>query len=807
MKKIREWVEDLFESYAKLVIRFHWLVLVMILVVVGFSVYQFRNLKFDTSTESFFHEEDPVLIGYNDFRDQFGRDEVIGIMIKPKEVFNLEFLRKLQALHDELEEKVPYLNDITSLVNARLTKGAEGQLIVQDLLEDFPETREQLDELKNKVMNHPLYKNLMISEDGTYTVILIKTEAFSSLDHDGKPFEAGAGFSGLSDATGKKAVSRPVITDEENSLVIKAVREVISRYQGEDFEISFSGTPVVTDFLKKSMQRDMRKFTLLAILAIGVFLLLLFRRSSGVLLPLLTVIFSVIITIGFMSVLGVSLKMPTMILPSFLLAVSVGATVHLMSIFYKDFAKHNKDEAIIEALRHSGLPIIMTSLTTAAGLASFSRAEIAPIGDLGLFGSFGVMVSMLLTLTLIPAFLSFMRVRPVKSAMPGNRQSFVLRFLLWCGDLATGKPWWVFLLSIAFVVISAAGISRLQFSHNTLKWFPKSSEIRKQTDLMDNHMKGSVAMEILIDTGKENGLYEPEVMEKIDLFSKELKTYKTGDSTPLIGKTVGISDMLKEINQALNENKPEHYSIPKDKRLIAQEFLLFENSGSDDLEDIVDSRFSKTRLSAKGPWKDATTYVDFVDFVNEKSSELFGEKIKVSATGMIVLFTETIYAMMNSTLVSYSIAGVVITILMIILIGKLKLGLLSMIPNLSPIIMTMGVMGWLGFPLDMFTLLIGSISIGLAVDDTIHFFYNYRKYYEETHDAKEAVRRTLSSAGRAMMVTSIVLTLGFWLFMFASLNNLFNFGLLTGLSMVLAFFADILMAPAMLTLLSRSENK
>ncbi len=171
-------------------------------------------------------------------------------------------------------------------------------------------------------------------------------------------------------------------------------------------------------------------------------------------------------------------------------------------------------------------------------------------------------------------------------------------------------------------------------------------------------------------------------------------------------------------------------------------------------------------------------------------------------TGLISLLGRTLHAAMVSAAKSYLIAGIVITFMMILLIGDFRMGLLAMIPNLMPIFLTLGIMGAAGIPMDMFTMLIGSIAIGLAVDDTVHFMHNFRRYYDETADAREAVRRTLLTTGRALLVTSIVLSLGFLIFMFSSMNNLFNFGLLTGFTIVMALLADFLLAPALMTLLT-----
>ena len=275
------------------------------------------------------------------------------------------------------------------------------------------------------------------------------------------------------------------------------------------------------------------------------------------------------------------------------------------------------------------------------------------------------------------------------------------------------------------------------------------------------------------------------------------------DGPLFVGKTASIVDIVKEINRALNENRIEEYKVPQNRELIAQELLLFENSGSDDLEDFTDSQFSQSRVTIKAPWLDAIMYGGFADMVEKRYTETLGDDAKVTVTGMVALLGRTISAAIFSAALSYSIAGVVITFMMILLIGRVKTGILSMIPNLLPIILAIGVMGAFSWPMDMFTMLIGSIAIGLAVDDTIHFMHNFHRYFHETKDAAESVRRTLLTTGRAMLATTVVLATGFFIYLFSYMENIFRFGLLTGFAILMALVADFFLAPAMMTLIAR----
>jgi len=767
------------------------------LVFIGAIISNLPKVTLDASTEGFLHDKDPILVGYNDFRNQFGRDEMIIIAIKPANVFDLEFIAKLKAFHDDLENNVPNLDDITSLVNVRNTRGEADELIVEDLLENPPKTEEGLLELKQRVLTNPLYKNLMISEDGLFTTIVIKTNAYSSEGTDQQALE-GFDETNIEPSDGK---DRPFLTDEENSETVNAVRQIVAKYKSADFPVMVAGSPVLIHDLKRSMKRDMRKFVVLAILTIGLVLFILFRRLSGVVLPLLVVLLSLFSTVGLMAFFGVPIKLPTQILPSFLLAVGVGDSVHVLAVFYRRLS-HTGDKrgSIVYAMGHSGLAIVMTSLTTAAGLLSFASSEVAPMADLGVFASAGVILALFYTIVLLPPLVAITPVRVEIKNSEKARQATMDRILTAIADFSTGKPWLIVITSAIIIIISFSLASQLRFSHNPMKWLPESMEIKQATVILDEKLKGTMAAEIILDTGKENGLYDPVFLNKLDNLEREMEKMRQGDF--FVGKTISLPDMVKEINKALNENRDDRYTIPHDRKLIAQELLLFENSGSDDLEDLVDSQFSKVRLTLKVPWLDAYMYGKFINTLQEKLDKTFDGIATVKITGMMPLMARTLAAAITSAGKSYLTAFVVITLMMIVFIGNVKIGLLSMIPNLGPIVITMGFMKAAGFPLDMFTMLIGSIAIGLAVDDTVHFMHNFRRYHHDTGDVNEAVRHTLLTTGRAMMVTTVVLSLGFFIFMFATMNNLFNFGLLTGMTIVMALLADFFLAPAIMSLVT-----
>jgi predicted RND superfamily exporter protein len=774
-------------------------VIVFVVALLAFPISHVPQIKMDTSTEGFMHDDDPVLLEYNAFRAQFGRDERVMVALKSDTIFTLKFLNTLKSLHEELEENVPFLDDITSLYNVRNTRGEGDKLITDDLLEVFPTTQEEVDVIKQQAIDSHFYKDLFISSDATMTNIVIETDAYS---HEGEKEVSDVdafdeGFGDESKAERAEVKERAFLTDKENAQLVNKVLEIVEKYKKEGLEIYVAGSPSVNHALKSQMQADMQKFMRITFLIIIIFLFVMFRRASAVFYPLIVIILSLLATVGTMAWTGAAFKLPTQIVPSLLMAVSIGATVHILSIFFDRFNSNgDKKDAIKYTLGHSGLAIAMTSVTTAIGVGSFSGSEVAPISDLGVYASLGVMVSLVLTLTLLPALLSISKLKQRVKTQSGKLDLFMKKLSV----IPVRHYKSIIVISAIFVGIALGAATQIELSHNPLKWFQPESYDRMSTEVIDAKMNGSVTIELIIDTQTENGWNDPERLNKLNRLSADMEKYV--DSHTHIGKVISLATIVKETNRALHENNEAFYTIPDNADLVSQELLLFENSGSDDLEDVVDSQFSKARISIKLPWTDAVKAVEVLNYVKDEAVKTFPHD-SVVATGMIPLLINTFAHAVSSSVTSYLIAAIAITFMMMLILGSVRIGLISMIPNLVPIIMGLLIMYVAHIPLDMFTLLIGSIAIGLAVDDTIHFMHNFRRYYLASKDSAQAIEQTFFTTGKAMVITTIVLSLGFYAYMFANMISVQNFGLLTGSVIVLALISDLLLAPALMMVVAK----
>jgi len=792
---MRERVEDALASWGHFAFRHAWAVIGLVLAVTAGLTSQLPSIDFDTSTEGFFNEEDPVRVTYDDFRRRFGQDTMILVAVRPDEVFTLESLERLRALHEDIENEVPLLVEVTSLVNARDARGVGDELVVDDFLAKWPETQEEVEDARSRALANPLYLDNFISRDARFTTLVIETETYSRV---------GAETGDLIGFDEESEPEEPAhwLTGDEISTIVETLLEVVERHRADDFQIAVSGSPVFVDQFQQAMRRDMGRFAALGLLMITVLLAALFRRLAGVVLPLVTVVMSVVTTMSIMAVSGTPLMLPTQILPTFLLAVGVGGSVHILTIFYQARRRGaGRENAIAYALGHSGLAVLMTSLTTAVGLLSFLAAQMRPIAHFGIFAPIGVMVALVFTVVLLPALIAVFPMRDESGARVGN-VAFSQRMLVRAGAFATRRATLVASCWGLLLVAAISGLPRVHLTHDPMNWWPEGHRMRVATELMNEKLGGAMFFEMLVETGVENGMHEPALLRGLERLAERAGEIEVGPV--YIGKSLSLVDVVKEIHQALNENRPEHRTVPESRELVAQELLLFESSGSDDLDDFVDPLFETGRVTFKAPFLDATNYLPLVAQLEEAGSELL-PGASVQMTGMGVVMSSMVHAVMLTMARSYVLALILVMPLLVILIGNLRLGLTAIIPNLTPIVCTLGLMGWADIGIDTFTLLIGCIAIGLAVDDTIHFMHNFRRYYQAGGGVPLAVRQTLETTGQALLFTSLVLSLAFLLYTQAEMQVLFHFGFLTALTIMTAFLADLLLAPALLVLVTRSR--
>jgi len=791
-------IEKGFKHLGIWVIRCRLLILLLTVTVAGAAITQLPKLSIATSVETLFSRDDKLLTDYQWFRGQFGRDENIVLLVSAGNIFSGEFLSKLKWFHADLEKSVPLLKEVRSLANAPYITSTDSGVRAGWFLDTLPRTDEESIQFRKRALAYPGFKNQYFTPDGKHAMVVIKTQAVSALTPDGKRLRDYArGVPGA--VSPPQSGEQPSISQVENIAVIAFVEAVIKQYRDHDFRIAFSGTPVYQYHVEPMIRANMIKMCLTILFVPLLLMPIVFGRGSGAFFPQITTILGLLVALGLMALLSVRFSYTSSMLPSIILSIGLTAPIHFLVVFYKFQNRAGKFRGIIATMQHSGFPITMTSLTTVAGLMSFSFSDIAPIADLVNFTIIGILAILLFTLFSLPAILSILQVvEGVKQGEANYKASIFNRSLQALGRLGISRPRPVFYVFLVVTILAAINLPRLHFSHNELHYFERASRFMRQVRFIERETGGFRALEVMIDTQREKGIIDHDLLEAFERLDVYMRA-KTDDYVrPFVGRTRSTADLIKEVACDPRLKGHDACKLPTDRDVLTEQFDHLNRLVPETLLKYTDADLSMGRLTAMMYWRDAANDVDFVNRVKKFAAALFDSGAKVAVTGVAAINSGILDAMMTSLAVGYGTGFVLITLLMVVAIGDVRLGLLAMIPNLFPIVIGLGVMGFLKIPLNTYNLIGGSIAIGLAVDDTIHFFHNFRRYYLQTGDISFAVRETLGSAGRALLATTMVLVASFWMRLFSNLKVVADFGLVMGIALLVAFLADVLLAPALL---------
>jgi uncharacterized protein len=769
---------------------------------VALPISQVPNLKRDGSIEAFLKSDDPSLLAYNEFRHQFGQDGEIVIGIQSEDIFSQPFLKKLTELHKEIERNVPYIEDMTSLYNARDVKGNDHDFVVEDLLLHWPQSSTELNALKQKVLAKQVYRDLLINKDGNFTTITIKPDRFSAEKQGGNTLEhfvESIDPESLNAEAGKRAF----LSAKEVGQMVGEVQKIVAKYEAPDFRVHVSGSPTASSTIVKLLLGDMSKYMLFSVGAILVLIVLFTHRLISALLATIIIALTLFTTFGLMAASDVAIKPPTQVLLSIILVASICELIHITTHFFQKLEiARDKKVALHHTIKHTAIPVLYTSLTTAAGMLAFCSSELAPIADLGWFGAAAVFIALVFTWVVVPVCIRLLPVKPKgvdenSGSLDDEPKEQAYRWTVSLATFSSRRPLLVLLCFLPLLAVLLFGLTKVRFAHNSLLWLPEDNPVRMATHKVDSVLKGTVNLEVVITTPTIDGAKDKALLEKIDLLTQDIK--KLARPELAIGKATAVTDILKEINQALHSGDPSQYKIA-DQTMIAQEFVLFENSSSNDLPYSVDTEYTKTRFTVRVPWLEASLYASFINDVERLFQQRLGADYQIRATGVMALIARTSTAVMESLANSYMNSMILIPIMMMMLLNSVRMGMVSMIPNVLPIVMVLGIMGYLNIPLDTFSMMVGSIALGLIVDDSVHFFHNFSRFYRKYQDSSKAIQLTIEETGRSIVNASIILSAAFGTYMLAAMHNVRDFGLVMVATIFLALFSDLLLSPALLTL-------
>jgi len=779
-------------------------------IVLGLSVFLalgLGNLQIDSSNEGLFQPDDPVLQSYRSFQRQFGRNDAVIAAISSEQIFSGEFMQKLREFHHDLEESVPWLDDVTSLVNVDwMVAMPDGSLKVAKLGDEWPVYHDVPPALREEILASPLYRNTLVSGDAQMTLVVIRALAFSPAVSAYNEVEQVAVEDGFFQDQLLPVKKTPVFNDDEvtNSLkgsqlkeFVIAVEQVANKHRENGLEIRLAGGLLLDKLHHDAIHSDVITLVLAALLIILVALFVLFRTKTAVFLPMFVILLALLSILGLMGWVSVPMTAVAQALPPILLMAGVLDSVHVLGLYYANRRQGDDARAaIINAMDHSGMAVLFTSLTTAAGFLAFTVARMKPIADFGWLAAISVMMVFVYTLLLLPAFI---RLRPgqTQTTVQTSFQKYFAVSLQSLANIGVHYPRRVLVSVGLLVVLAAPGIMKTSFSYDVLSWFPEDTPIRVDTLIIDEKFRAIVPLEIIVDSGEENGILTPEFMQRLRTFQDYAESLHDGPAS--VGRATSIVDSIQRIHSQLSAD--DIHSIPQNINLLHQEALLYESGGAREIERLVDRSYSKARITLRLAWADGRDMVPLREEVSSKAGDIFRGVATVEVTGAVDLVATGAIDLIKSMTESYLIAAVTISLMLIILWRSLTLGMLAMIPNFITIYLGVALMGYLGMTMNMITVLLGGIALGLAVDDTVHLINGIqRKIREEQVSLNDAIQQTVAKVGPLLVITSLVLSGGFVMFAFSSMVALSSFGLLLAGIILLALVFDLLVIPAIMVL-------
>jgi len=753
------------EKFAQSVIRYRWLIIILSIILVLGAAKGMKLLTLTTDYRVFFSEDNPQLLAFEELQNTYTKNDNILIAIAPKDkkVFTRETLVAIETLTEQ-SWQIPYSLRVDSLSNYQHTRGEEDDLIVADLYSDANGLMDSdVEKVKQIALHEPLLVKRLISEKGDVTAINVTIQV-PGIDQ-------------------KKEIPE----------VVNFTRDMVTKFAEANphFDIHLTGTVMMNNAFPEAAKADIKSLVPIMFLVVMACIWFMLRTLSGVFVTLLIVIFSIATAMGLTGWLGVTLTPPSGSAPTIILTLAVADCIHILVSYIQSLRLNNdKREAMMDSIRHNFQPITLTSLTTMIGFLSMNFSDAPPFRDLGNMVAMGICAAWILSLTFLPALMSVLPIR-VKQGQDFTSQKmselaeFVInnkRMLLWG--------------NVLLVVALAASIPKNELNDQFVEYFDHSIEFRRATDFVTDNLTGIYTIDYSLKTGEAGGINEPEFLAKVDEFAN---WYRDQDGVIHVNT---FTDIMKRLNMNLHGDDESYYKLPEDRELAAQYLLLYEMSlpYGLDLNNQIDIDKSATRMNVTV--ENLTTNelltleLKARDWLKDNAPAGIAEEGSSPAIMFANLGMRNLLSMLSGSI----LALVLISFILVAAFKSVRIGLISLLPNLLPAVAAFGVWGLLVGEVGVSLSIVMSMTLGIVVDDTIHFLSKYlRARREKNLSSVDAIRYAYSTVGTALWVTTIVLMAGFSVLALSSFKMNAGMGLLTAITIGLALMLDFLfLAPFIL---------
>ncbi len=719
------------------------------------------KLKTVDNVDYFTLENDPDVQFYDAFKAVFGNDEFFIIAFQKEDIFTFENLSLLKEMTEELEA-IEDIREIKSLANVNDTIGEDDYFIVRPFLETIPDGKDGLAALKKTALSNPLYLKNLISLDGTTAAIVVYVYE--------KPDDPGY-----------------------RKRLVGKCEKVLDSYRERTGKVYMAGWTTTNLYLSQYMKKDIATFIPITYIFITLAVFLFFRNIWLTIIAVLNISICMGSTMGLFSIFDITLNNVTTIVPPVVMALALCDTVHIFSHLNKnDLLKFvTKEKAIAHILKKVFMPCFLTTFTTSVGFLSLYLSDIPPIKDFAVIASCGMVFEFFFSfLFLPPILLLFNENKIFQSKQQETRISLILEKT---ASFVVNKFKLICCFGFCILIIAAYFSSRIQVETTLFEFFKTKSVVRQSIDFVEQKLAGIGTLDISFSSDQHDVFKNPDRLKILE----NVQTYIINIDG--VDKTISFVDFIKDMNQSFHNERPEYLTIPESKPLISQYLLMYD---SDDIDDFVNESFDHTKISVRLSEHSTRVQERIINTIAQflDSVQLHGMKARI--TGRAIQDVNTIDSLVKGQIYSLSAAAGIIIAIMFIVLGSFFMGCLSIIPNIFPILLNFGIMGLFNIPLNTATALIAAVAIGIAVDDTIHFLSEFKLNLSKGKNIKESVINTILFKGKAIILSSLILSIGFGVMIFSQFVPTINFGALSSIIMITAVIGDLLVLPSAALFLS-----
>ena len=731
-----------------------------------------QKLEFKNDYRVFFSEENPQLTAFESMQKIYAKSDNVSFVVVPKDgnVFTQQHLSALKDL-TKASWQVPYSTRVNSVTNFQYTYAEEDDMIVEDLVMSTKGlTSDKLDKIKQIAINEPLLVNKIISTTGHVSVVNV-TVQLPGID--------------------------PMVETPEVATSVRAIQaEFLAKHP--EMEIYLSGMIMMNTSFGESSISDSATLIPLMFLVVIVTIGLLLRTITGTVSTVLIIIMSIATTMGLAGWLGFYLTGPSSSAPTMIMTLAVADCIHILtSMFYEMRQGADKRTAIARSIKINLQPIFLTSVTTAIGFLSMNFSDSPPFRDLGNLVAIGVMLAFVFSVTIFPALLTVLPVRVKKQSE--NKKDIMAKL----ADFVIAKRKALLPLTSVFIIASVMFIPNNELNDDFVKYFDESVPYRAATDFMQENLSGMMVVEISVKTGKSSGINDPKYLRSISDFSDWLRDRPETDHVNT------ITDVLKRLNKNMHADDPSWYKLPDSQEMSAQYLLLYEMSlpYGLDLNNQLDVDKSSSRIVAT--FKNMTSN----ELINVEQDMVawfakHAPQYEVDFASPSLMFAHIGQRNITSMLIGTTLALILISILLGVALKSWRFGLVSLLPNLAPAAIAFGLWGILSAQVGLGLSVVIGMTLGIVVDDTVHFLSKYiHARREKNATAEQAVHYAFDNVGRALWITTFVLVAGFTVLAQSSFKMNADMGFLTALTIFIALVVDFLFLPPLLILLDKSKHK